>query len=140
LEESGEKTYLNPRNTAAGSLRQLDPALTATRPLTLLTYAIVDSSEPKPASQWETLQILRALGFPVTDLAEKVNTIDDVVARIPDWTERRDRIPFEVDGVVIKLDDLTVAGELGFVGKDPRGAIALKYAAREVTTILKISV
>ncbi len=137
LEEAGEKTYLNPRNTAAGSLRQLDPALTATRPLTLLTYAIVDSSEPKPASQWETLQYLKALGFPVTDLAEKVQTIDEVVDRIPAWTERRDRIPFEVDGVVIKLDDLTTASELGFVGKDPRGAIALKYAAREVTTILK---
>lgn len=137
LEEAGEKTYLNPRNTAAGSLRQLDPALTATRPLTLLTYAIVDSSEPTPTSQWQTLQYLKSLGFPVTDLAEKVASIDEVVSRIPDWTERRDKIPFEVDGVVIKLDDLNVAAELGFVGKDPRGAIALKYAAREVTTILK---
>ncbi len=137
LEEAGEKTYLNPRNTAAGSLRQLDPALTATRPLTLLTYAIVDSSEPTPTSQWQTLQYLKSLGFPVTDLAEKVASIDEVVSRIPAWTERRDKIPFEVDGVVIKLDDLNVAAELGFVGKDPRGAIALKYAAREVTTILK---
>lgn len=137
LEEAGEKTYLNPRNTAAGSLRQLDPALTATRPLTMLNYAIVDSSEPRPKSQWETLQYLKALGFPVTDLAERVQTIDEVIGRIPAWTERRDKIPFEVDGVVIKLDDLTLADELGFVGKDPRGAIALKYAAREVTTILK---
>lgn len=137
LEEAGEKTYLNPRNTAAGSLRQLDPALTATRPLTLLTYAIVDASESLPKTQWETLQLLKLFGFPVSDLAERVETIDEVIAKIPAWTERRDKIPFEVDGVVIKLDDLTIANELGFVGKDPRGAIALKYVAREVTTILK---
>ncbi len=137
LGEAGEKTYLNPRNTAAGSLRQLDPVLTAARPLTLLTYAIVDSSDPLPQSQWETLQYLKSLGFPVSDLAEKVASIDAVINRVPFWIERRDNIPFEVDGVVIKLDDLHAAEELGFVGKDPRGAIALKYPAREVTTILK---
>jgi len=137
LEEAGEKTYLNPRNTAAGSLRQLDPALTAARPLTLLTYAIVDSSEPTPRTQWETLNYLRSLGFPVTDLATRQKTIEDVIGQVPVWIEKRDSIPFEVDGVVIKLDDLIVAEELGFVGKDPRGAIALKYPAREVTTVLK---
>lgn len=137
LEEAGQKTYLNPRNTAAGSLRQLDPALTATRPLTVLTYAIVDSSEPTPETQWGTLNLLKALGFPVSSLNQQLDTIDEVVAQIPAWNERRDHIPFEVDGVVIKLNDLRVAAELGFVGKDPRGAIALKYPAREVTTVLK---
>jgi len=137
LEEAGQKTYLNPRNTAAGSLRQLDPALTAARPLTILNYAIVESSEPLPATQWETLQTLKAYGFPVSDLCELVPSIDEVIAKIPQWTEGRDKIPFEVDGVVIKLNDLVAAAELGFVGKDPRGAIALKYPAREVTTILK---
>lgn len=137
LEEAGQKTYLNPRNTAAGSLRQLDPALTATRPLTILNYAIVASSEPLPATQWETLQTLKAYGFPVSNLCEIVDSIQTVIAKIPEWTERRDKIPFEVDGVVIKLNDLTLASELGFVGKDPRGAIALKYPAREVTTRLK---
>ena len=137
LEEADQKTYLNPRNTAAGSLRQLDPALTATRPLTLLNYAIVESSEPLPETQWETLQTLKAFGFPVSNLCEKVNSIQEVINKIPEWTDRRDKIPFEVDGVVIKLDDLVLARELGFVGKDPRGAIALKYPAREVTTILK---
>jgi DNA ligase (NAD+) len=137
LEEAGQKTYLNPRNTAAGSLRQLDPALTATRPLTVLTYAIVDSSEPPPGTQWETLNYLKALGFPVSNLNQQVRTIGEVIANIPAWNERRDKISFEVDGVVIKLNDLRVAAELGFVGKDPRGAIALKYPAREVTTVLK---
>lgn len=137
LEEAGEKTYLNPRNTAAGSLRQLDPALTAARPLTILAYAIVDSSERIPASQWSLLNYLRELGFPVTDLAEHVSSIDEVIARIPEWIKKRDSIPFEVDGVVIKLDDLDVANDLGVAGKDPRGAIALKYPAREVSTVLK---
>jgi DNA ligase (NAD+) len=137
LEEAGEKTYLNPRNTAAGSLRQLDPKLTAERPLTLLTYAIVDSSEPVPTSQWETLMQLQSFGFPISSLCERVSSIEEVISKVPAWTERRDSIPFEVDGVVIKLDDLRTAAELGFVGKDPRGAIALKYPAREVTTVLK---
>ena len=136
LEESGQKTYLNPRNTAAGSLRQLDPSLTAERPLTILNYAIVDSSEETPSTQWETLVYLKKLGFPVSNLCDRINTIGDVIQRIPQWNEERDQIPFEVDGVVIKLNDLRVARDLGFVGKDPRGAIALKYPAREVTTKL----
>lgn len=137
LEETGEKTYQNPRNTAAGSLRQLDPALTSTRPLTILTYAIVQSSDPIPATQWQLLETLRAYGFPTSSLCERVNTIDEVLKKTQSWVEKRDAIPFEVDGVVIKLDDLRIAEDLGFVGKDPRGAIALKYPAREVTTILK---
>ncbi len=137
LEEAGDKTYQNPRNTAAGSLRQLDPGLTSSRPLTILTYAIVQSSDPMPATQWELLHTLKDLGFPVSDLIEKVDSFNDVLKVTQRWIERRDSIPFEVDGVVIKLDDLRVADELGFVGKDPRGAIALKYPAREVTTILR---
>jgi DNA ligase (NAD+) len=137
LEENGEKTYQNPRNTAAGSLRQLDSSLTSTRPLTILIYAIVQSSDPMPATQWGLINFLRELGFPTSDLIEKADSFEEVLKITPRWIERRDSIPYEVDGVVIKLDDLRVAEELGFVGKDPRGAIALKYPAREVTTILK---
>lgn len=137
LEENGEKTYQNPRNTAAGSLRQLDPMLTSTRPLTILVYAIVQSSDPLPATQWELINTLRNLGFPVSNLIEKEDSFEEVLNITPRWIERRDVIPFEVDGVVIKLDNLRVAEDLGFVGKDPRGAIALKYPAREVTTILR---
>lgn len=136
LLENGEKTYQNPRNTAAGSLRQLDPSVTHKRPLNLLTYAIVDSSEPVPQSQWELLQYLKTAGFPVSQLSVKVSTLQDVIAEIPKWMETRDSIPFEVDGVVIKLDDLVTANSLGIAGKDPRGAIALKYPAREVATLL----
>jgi DNA ligase (NAD+) len=137
LEEGGEKTYQNPRNTAAGSLRQLDPKLTAQRPLTLLAYAIVESSGTMPASQWELLNFLKACGFPVSDLVELKQNMQEVLASVDLWVQRRDAIPYEIDGVVIKLNDLNTATELGFVGKDPRGAIALKYPAREVTTMLK---
>ncbi len=137
LQEAGERTYLNPRNTAAGSLRQLDSSITAGRPLKLLVYQIIASDGAVPGSQWETLQYLKALGFPVTEHAQLCASIDDVIAAIPHWNELRDQLPFEVDGVVIKLDDLDLAGELGVVGKDPRGALALKYPAREVTTLLE---
>jgi DNA ligase (NAD+) len=137
LEEAGEKTYLNPRNTAAGSLRQLDPALTARRPLTLLCYQVVYFEGGKiPTSQWELLQWLRALGFPVTDMARRFDNINEVIAYTETWDKRRDELGYEADGMVIKLDDLSMAAELGFVGKDPRGAIAFKFPAREVTTKL----
>jgi DNA ligase (NAD+) len=136
LEEQGEKTYLNPRNTAAGSLRQLDPTLTATRPLRLLTYAIVDSDGEIPQTQWETLAYLRSLGFPVTSDAQLCQDLDDAVRVAESWAERRSSLPFEADGIVIKINDLRLADELGFVGKDPRGAIAYKFPAQEVTTQL----
>ena len=137
LEEAGEKTYLNPRNTAAGSLRQLDPKLTASRPLTLLVYQIIHSEGGKvPTSQWEILEYLKALGFPVTDVAKRFDTLDKAIAYTETWDKKRDELPYEADGMVIKIDDLTLAGELGFVGKDPRGAIAFKFPAREVTTSL----
>ena len=137
LEEAGEKTYLNPRNTAAGSLRQLDPALTASRPLTLLVYQIVHSEGGKvPTSQWEILEYLKTLGFPVTDAARRFDDLESAIAYTETWDKRRDELPYEADGMVIKIDDLNLAAELGFVGKDPRGAIAFKFPAREVTTTL----
>ncbi len=137
LEEAGEKTYLNPRNTAAGSLRQLDPAITASRPLTLLVYQVVHSEGGQiPSSQWELLAYLKALGFPVTDVVRRFNDLESAIAYTETWDKRRDELSYEADGMVIKLDDLSLAGELGFVGKDPRGAIAFKFPAREVTTRL----
>jgi|CXWL01.1.fsa_nt_gi DNA ligase (NAD+) len=137
LEEAGEKTYLNPRNTAAGSLRQLDPQLTASRPLTLLIYQIVHSEGGKvPTSQWEILEYLKALGFPVADVAKRFNDLESAIAYTETWNEGRDKLAYEADGMVIKIDDLNLAADLGFVGKDPRGAIAFKFPAREVTTTL----
>ncbi|MCK6539014.1 MAG: NAD-dependent DNA ligase LigA [Anaerolineales bacterium] len=137
LEEAGEKTYQNPRNTAAGALRQLDPKLTASRPITLLVYQIIHSEGGKvPTSQWEILEYLKTLGFPVTDVSKRFNNLEDAIAYIEPWDKKRDELPYEADGMVIKIDDLTLAAELGFVGKDPRGAIAFKFPAREVTTRL----
>jgi DNA ligase (NAD+) len=155
LEEAGEKTYLNPRNTAAGSLRQLDPSITASRPLTLLVYQVVywsdspnglngqsqtdETSETNltiPTSQWELLEWLKALGFPVTDVARRFADLEPALAYTVTWDKRRDELPYEADGMVIKIDDLRLAADLGFVGKDPRGAIAFKFPAREVTTEL----
>lgn len=134
LADRGEKTYQNPRNTAAGSLRQLDSALVSKRPLTILTYAIV-ANNPK-STQWETLQYLKRLGFPVSKLSQKCGTLDEMITCAQDWQEKRDQIPYEIDGVVIKINDLALEDELGFVGKDPRGALALKFPAQEVTTVL----
>ena len=137
LEEAGEKTYLNPRNTAAGSLRQLDPKLTASRPITLLVYQIVHSEGGDvPKSQWEILAYLKALGFPVSDISKRFDHLDDAITYTETWEDGRDNLPYEADGIVIKIDDLTLADELGFVGKDPRGAVAFKFPAREVTTTL----
>jgi len=137
LEEAGEKTYLNPRNTAAGSLRQLDPSLTAERPLTLLIYSILVSSEPVPQTQWETLSYLKSLGFPVTSHASLHGSLADAMHACETSIQKRDELPYEADGMVIKVNDLSLATELGFVGKDPRGAIAYKFPSREVSTLLK---
>ncbi|HND47909.1 MAG TPA: NAD-dependent DNA ligase LigA, partial [Anaerolineales bacterium] len=137
LEEAGEKTYLNPRNTAAGSLRQLDPVLTASRPITLLVYQIVYAEGGDvPTSQWEILEYLKSLGFPITDISKRFNTLEPAIAYTETFDKGRDALPYEADGMVIKIDDLSLAADLGFVGKDPRGAIAFKFPAREVTTTL----
>jgi DNA ligase (NAD+) len=137
-EENGQPTYLNPRNTAAGSLRQLDPALTASRKLTLLVYQIVHFEGGRiPTSQWELLEYLKAMGFPITDIARRFDNIEDAIAYTESWDKKRDELEYEADGMVIKIDDLNLAKDLGFVGKDPRGAIAFKFPAREVTTTLQ---
>ncbi len=135
LAEKGEKVYQNPRNTAAGSLRQLDSGLVAQRPLTILTYAIVSGNPQR--SQWETLQYLKSLGFPVSNLSQRCGSLEEMLVCTRAWQAKRAQIPFEVDGVVIKIDDLLLAEELGYVGKDPRGSLALKFPAQEVTTILR---
>ena len=120
LEEASEKTYLNPRNTAAGSLRQLDPNITARRPLTLLVYQIVAMQGGSlPATQWEALSTLKELGFPVTSDAERYPDLKSTLQACERWLLTRDRFPYEVDGVVIKLDDLRLVEALGVVGKDP---------------------
>lgn len=137
LLEAGETLFANPRNAAAGSLRQLDPRVTAQRPLFLYAYQIVTADGPVPGSQWETLAYLKALGFAV---AEDVNRRCDSLEAVSDYcaalNARRDSLPYEADGLVIKIDDLTLANGLGTVGGRPRGAIAYKFPPQEATTRL----
>jgi len=135
LEEAGEKTYLNPRNTAAGSLRQLDPAITAARPLKLLVYQIVAGEGSIPKTQIDTIKHLGALGFPVPE-SRLYPDLEKAIAACQAATALRDKFTFELDGMVIKINDLDLATNLGVVGKDPRGAIAFKFPAREVATQL----
>jgi DNA ligase (NAD+) len=136
---AGEKPFANPRNAAAGGLRQLDPALTAKRPLAILCYAIVDwqGGEAPPATQWELLETLKRFGFPVSDLVRRFDSFDEALAYCEAMIPRRDTLAYEIDGMVIKLDDLVLGEALGYVGKDPRAALAFKFPAREATTILK---
>lgn len=136
LEEAGERTYVNPRNTAAGSLRQLDSSLTAKRPLTLLVYQIVDSSDLLPATQNETLTHLEQLGFPTPDY-DYCSNLESVISLLDKWERRRQKLDYEIDGVVIKINDLELSDNLGIVGKSPRGAIAYKFPAQVVNTTLE---
>ena len=136
LEDEGKKTYLNPRNTAAGSLRQLDSKVTAQRPLTLLVYAVVHHENGSlPDTQWEVLNYLKDLGFPVAEASQHCDTLDEAI-EVCTSTDP-DSFPYEIDGMVIKINDLELANDLGVVGKDPRGAIAYKFPAERKTTQLE---
>ncbi len=141
MEEQGLKPYLNPRNTAAGSLRQLDPAITARRPLRLYLYQIVESSEPFPPSQEAILETIASYGLPVNPLHWKAETIREAIAICEEQSENRHGWAYDADGIVIKINDRKLYEDLGIVGKDPRGAIAYKYPGQEVeTTLLDILV
>ena len=132
----GLPAYVNARNTASGSLKQKDSRETAKRKLTTYIYAIIDSDGVELASEWETLQYLRDMGFNVITDAAHCLDLADVTGRLTAWEARRDDLPFEIDGLVIKVDRLAQARELGVVGKDPRGAIAYKFPAEEAATKL----
>jgi DNA ligase (NAD+) len=134
--EADENPFANPRNAAAGSLRQLDPRITAGRPLTLLAYAIVDADSAVPDTQWETLHYLHSLGFRISEYIARFESLDDVAAYCQNWIDRRDTVTYEVDGLVIKVDHLPTREAMGVVGRAPRGALAFKFPGREATTKL----
>ena len=136
--EQDETSFVNPRNAAAGSLRQLDPGITASRPLDLAVYQILSAvGDDLPTTQWDVLNYLADLGFPVMlDYSAQFDTLDDVIAHTELWDDKRRELDFEIDGLVVKVDDLAVSEDLGVVGKDPRAMIAFKYPAEERTTKL----
>jgi DNA ligase (NAD+) len=135
--DRGERLYANPRNAAAGAVRQLDSRVTAERPLAFFAYAIgyVEGGEAI-TSQWQALDYVRRLGFPVNPDIRRSRDFDEVLSFIHQWMEGRDRLPYEADGVVVKVDDFAIQELLGIVGNAPRWAIAYKFPAREATTRL----
>ena len=136
-EAAGQPLFANPRNTASGALRQLDARLTAERRLSFFAYAVGDmDADAFPASQFELLAFLRARGFATNPYVERAPTIDDVIAYTECWDAERDNLDYEIDGIVVKVDDLATQEKLGSAGKDPRWAVAYKFRAREATTRL----
>ena len=132
----GTRSYVNPRNTASGAVRTLDPAFTASLPIRLVCYSILETDGPAIARQWEALTLLRELGFPVEDNARLCEDFQEALNGAEALAARRQQFPYDMDGIVIKVDDLALARSLGTVGKDPRGAIAYKLPSQEVSTQL----
>ncbi|WP_305417266.1 NAD-dependent DNA ligase LigA [Photobacterium leiognathi] len=135
--KKGEKTFANPRNAAAGSLRQLDPKITATRPLSFYAYAVgVVEGRELAETQYERLCQLKAWGLPMCPEIRKVDSIEEVIVYHQSIGEKRQSLGYEIDGVVIKVDDIDTQQQLGFVARAPRWAIAYKFPAQEEMTVL----
>ncbi len=135
--EKGEPAYINARNTASGSLKQKDAQLTAKRDLSAYAYDVMFPDDFVPEDHFERLDWLHRAGFRVPPEVQRLPTLEDVAKRVEWWKEVRDTLPFEIDGIVIKVSDSTQAEQLGIVGKDPRGAIAFKFPSEEATTLLE---
>ncbi|MFO7696660.1 MAG: NAD-dependent DNA ligase LigA [Anaerolineae bacterium] len=132
----GLEPLANPRNASAGSVRQLDPSVTAGRPLRLYVYSIGYVQGVTIDSQWDVLQYLRQLGFAVNPDIQRMDDLEEAIRFCRDWMDRRDSLNYEADGVVIKIDDLVQQQSLGIVGNAPRWAVAFKFPSRETTTRL----
>jgi len=131
--------FANPRNAAAGSLRQLDPRITSKRPLDIYIYAlgyIDDKASRAPSTHWETMEYLKSLGFRINPLSAKAASIGEAAEYYKRWLDKRDKLEFEADGVVIKVDSLELQEALGAVGHDPRWAVAYKFPSIQATTRL----
>jgi len=134
-EREGEKTFVNPRNSAAGTLKLQDPAEVARRPLKFVSYYL-QSESADLESHYKNLGILRKLGFPVSEHTRKCRTIEEVVQYWKNWEKNRDTLPFDIDGIVVKVNDLRQQERLGAIAKSPRWAIAFKFASRKQETVL----
>ncbi|MES2582552.1 MAG: NAD-dependent DNA ligase LigA [Pseudomonadota bacterium] len=144
--EKGEKTFVNPRNAAAGAVRQLDPGIAAQRPLSFFAYGLgeVTSAEqggPSFGTHYDMLQTLKHWGFPVAALVATANGAPELIAYHQRIGQTRDQLPFDIDGVVYKVNGLALQQRLGFVSREPRWAVAHKYPAQEqMTTVLGIDI
>jgi len=132
---AGEKIFVNPRNSAAGTLKLQDPKIVAQRPLNFVSY-FLRTEEVELTSQHENLQLLRDLGFPTSEHSALCMSIGEVIEYWKEWERRRDELPFDIDGIVVKIDSLRQQEQLGAVAKSPRWAVAFKFASRQAETQL----
>ncbi len=140
-EEAGERPFANPRNAAAGSVRQLDPSITATRPLSILAYAVGAVEGVTLGTQWDALSYLRHLGFPTAGSIERCQNVDQVLDLYARWLDQRDALNYDADGVVVKIDSFSQQETLGEVSHAPRWAVAYKFPAQEgITKLLRIGI
>ncbi len=136
-EESGGKIFANPRNAAAGAVRVLDPAITASRRLEFFAYYLLVEGVFPFRQHSDSLELLKKLQFRASEDWKLCENMDAVIKYCDGWNERREKLPYEIDGVVVKVNSIAVQKELGFTSKAPRWAIAYKYPARQETTVVK---
>src|SRR5438445_4861062 len=135
-EQIGGKIFVNPRNSAAGAVRVLDPTITASRRLDFFAYYLLVDGKVPFAKHSEALEALKQLRFRASDDWKLCNGIQEVIAYCENWDDKREKLPYEIDGVVVKVNSVAIQNELGYTAKAPRWAIAFKYPARQETTVV----
>ena len=137
LAAKGDQLYMNPRNTGAGSVRNLDPKVTAARNMEIWVYSLAGNGSTLPVEgHWEALEWMKSLGFRINPHNRLCNNIEEVIDFYDQWVQERHNLPYEADGVVVKVSSLSVQDELGIVGREPRWAIAYKFPAEQAITRL----
>jgi DNA ligase (NAD+) len=134
---AGERTFMNPRNAAAGAIRQLDPRIAASRPLSMWCYGVGATEGVAFETHWDALGWLREQGFRVNPDVKLLREVDEVIGQCRLWQERRDALDYEIDGVVVKVNDYELQRRLGVVGREPRGAVAWKFPSQTAVTELR---
>jgi len=136
-EAAGEETFANPRNTAAGTMKTLDTKVVSKRGLDIFLYSVAHVRGTRLTGQWQALERLRSWGLRTNPTSRLCHGLDEVLAYIAEWQDKRDSLEYDIDGVVVKVDSFALQQELGFTSKFPRWAIAFKYAARQAQTIVR---
>jgi DNA ligase (NAD+) len=136
-ERDGEPLFANPRNAAAGTIRQLDPRIVASRNLDMFIYYLLVNGRPPLKEHWEVLAALKKMGFKVNPYSRLVKSFDELIAYIQEMEHEREKLEYEIDGVVVKVNEVGLWEELGMTAKSPRWAIAYKYPAQQETTVVK---
>src|SRR5205823_1028115 len=136
-EDLRAKTFANPRNAAAGSLRQLDPRITAKRPLHIFFWEVTPATTERPDSHWKCLQLMNALGVKTNSEVRRFGLVDDAVEWFEQMASRRERLPYEIDGCVFKVDSLAAQQRLGTRAANPRWAVAWKFPPLQMSTRVK---